>query len=54
MAEHDPRAKYRVLPPNTPAEDMVVEVSTEMTDVEHGGKADAYDGADPPLRITGW
>jgi hypothetical protein len=30
------------------------EVDTEVTDVEHGGKPDYNDGADPYLRITGW
>jgi hypothetical protein len=54
MAEKDPRAKYRVLPPPVVSDDLVVEVDTEVTDVEHGGKPDYNDGADPYLRITGW
>lgn len=54
MAEKDPRAKYRVLPPPVDRDDLVVEVDTEVTDVEHGGKPDYNDGADPYLRITGW
>jgi hypothetical protein len=54
MAEQDPRAKYRVLPPNVDVDDTVVEVDTELTDVEHGGRPDYNSGADPYLRITGW
>jgi hypothetical protein len=54
MAETDPRAKYRVLPPNADIDDTVIEVDTEVTDVEHGGRPDCNSGADPYLRITGW
>ena len=53
MVERDPRAKYRALPPNIDSDDMVTEVNTELTDVEHRGQPDPYDGADPPLRVTG-
>ncbi len=54
MADEDPRAKYRVLPTGIDSEDMVIEVDTGVTDVEHGGKRDYNTGADPYLRITGW
>jgi hypothetical protein len=30
MAEKDPRAKYRVLPPPFDSDDLVVEVDTEV------------------------
>jgi len=54
MVERDPRAKYRVLPTNIDSDDMVIEVNTELTEVERRGKPDPNDGADPPLRVTGW
>ena len=54
MVERDPRAKYRVLPPNIDSDDMVIEVNAKVTGVEHRGKPDPNDGADPPLRVTGW
>jgi hypothetical protein len=54
MGEQDPRAKYRVLPANVDSDDMVIEVDTELAEVEHGGKPDFNEGADPYLRITGW
>ena len=40
MSEDDPRAKYRVLPPTIDIEDMVVEVDTERTEVEHADRQD--------------
>ena len=54
MAEKDPRAKYRELPPPVDSDDMVIEVDTDLSAVEHGGKPDYNNGADPYLRITGW
>jgi hypothetical protein len=54
MAENDPRAKYRALPPPVATDDMVVEIDTDVTDVEHGGRPDYNSGADPYLRIAGW
>ncbi len=54
MAEKDPRAKYRVLPPPVDSDDVVVEVDTDLTAVEHGGKPEYNNGADPYLRIAGW
>ena len=51
MAEQDPRAKYRALPPNVDIDEAVIEVESEPED---GGKRDYNDGADPYLRITGW
>jgi hypothetical protein len=54
MAETDPRAKYRVLPPNIDSDDMFAEVDTDLSEVEHGGKPDYNTGAEPYLRITGW
>jgi hypothetical protein len=54
MAEIDPRAKYRDLPPNIDSEDVVIDVDTDVTAVEHGGRRDYDNGADPYLRITGW
>jgi hypothetical protein len=54
MAETDPRAKYRKLPPNIDTDDMVAEVDTELAEVEHAGQPDYNSGADPYLRITGW
>jgi len=40
MSEDDPRAKYRVLPPNIDIKDMVIEVNTERTEVEHADEQD--------------
>ena len=54
MPEKDPREKYRVLPPPVSSDDVVTEVNTELTAVEHGGKPEYNNGADPYLRITGW
>ena len=54
MADEDPRAKYRELPPNVNREDMFVEVDTSLAEVEQPGKGDYNNGADPYLRITGW
>ena len=34
------RAKYLVLPPNIDIKDMVTEVNTERTEVEHADKQD--------------
>jgi hypothetical protein len=53
MAETDPRAKYRVLPPTVDSDDMVVEIDTSLADVEQA-RPDYDSGADPYLRITGW
>jgi hypothetical protein len=46
-AENDPRAKYRVLPPPVSSDDVVAEVDTDVTDVEHGGKPDFENRVDP-------
>lgn len=54
MAEEDPRAKFRDLPPNIDTDDYVIAVDTERTDTEHARKRDYNNGADPYLRITGW
>jgi hypothetical protein len=54
MAEKDPRAKYRELPPNIDTDDMVIEIDTELAEVERGENGDYNNGADPYLRITGW
>jgi hypothetical protein len=54
MGEQDPRAKYRALPPNIDTDDMVIEIDTELAEVERGEKGDYNDGADPYLRSTGW
>jgi hypothetical protein len=54
MAEKDPRAKYRELPPSIDSDDMVIEVDTQLTEVERGERGDYNNGADPYLRITGW
>jgi hypothetical protein len=35
MREQDLRAKYLVLPPNIAIKDIVVEVNTKLTEVEH-------------------
>jgi hypothetical protein len=47
MAEKDPREKYRVLPPPVDSDDIVTEVDTDVTDVEHGGKPDFENRVDP-------
>jgi hypothetical protein len=47
MAENDPRAKYRVLPPPVNSDDVVAEVDTDVTYVEHGGKPDFENRVDP-------
>ena len=31
-----------VLPPNIDPDDMVIDVNTKLTDVEHGGKPDPF------------
>jgi hypothetical protein len=54
MADDDPRAKYRELPPNSDSGDLVIEVDTTLAEVEQPGKRDQNNGADPYLRITGW
>jgi hypothetical protein len=54
MDETDPRAKYRALPPNVDSEDMVVEIDTDLAEVERPESTDYNNGADPYLRITGW
>jgi len=54
MADEDPRAKYRQLPPSVNTDDMVIEVDTTLAEVEQPGKGDYNNGADPYLRITGW
>jgi hypothetical protein len=38
MREHDLSAKYLVLPPNINIKDVVIEVNTELTEVEHCGE----------------
>jgi hypothetical protein len=40
MSEDGPRVKYRLLPPNIDIKDMVIEVNTERTEVEHSDKPD--------------
>lgn len=54
MADEDPRAKYRKLPPNIDSDDLVIEVDTTLAEVEQPDKGDYNSGADPYLRITGW
>jgi hypothetical protein len=53
MAETDPRAKYRELPPPVDTDDVVVEIDTSLAEVEQA-RPDYDDGADPYLRMTGW
>jgi hypothetical protein len=53
-AEEDPRAKYRELPPSVDSADVVVEVDTDVTAVEHAGHPEHNSGADPYRRIAGW
>jgi hypothetical protein len=53
MAETVPRTKYRALPPNVDSDDLVIEVDTELAEVEQA-RPDYNDGSDPYLRITGW
>jgi hypothetical protein len=53
MADQDPRAKYRELPPTVDSDDMVIEVDTTLAEVEQPG-TDFNEGADPYLRIAGW
>jgi hypothetical protein len=38
MREQDLGAKYLVLPPNIDIKDMVIEVNTKLTEVEHCGE----------------
>jgi hypothetical protein len=38
MREHGPPAKYLVLPPNIDIKDIVIEVNTKLTEVEHCGE----------------
>ena len=38
MREHDLSAKYLLLPPNINIKDVVIEVNTELTEVEHCGE----------------
>jgi hypothetical protein len=38
MREQDLRAKYLVLPPNIDIKDIVIEVNTKLTEVEHCGE----------------
>jgi hypothetical protein len=38
MREHDLSAKYLVLPPNIKIKEMVIEVNTKLTEVEHCGE----------------
>jgi len=38
MREHDLRAKYLVLPSNIDIKDIVIEVNTKLTEVEHCGE----------------
>jgi hypothetical protein len=40
MVDRDLRAEYRALPPGIDRDDMVTEISTGLTEVEHGGKPD--------------
>jgi hypothetical protein len=54
MADDDPRAKYRELPPSVDNDDMVIEIDTTLAAVEQPGKGDYDNGADPYLRMTGW
>jgi hypothetical protein len=41
MRKQDLRAKYLVLPPNIDINDIVVEVNTKLTEVEH--RAEPFD-----------
>ena len=38
MREHDLSAKYLVLPPTIDSKDIVIEVNTKLTEVEHCGE----------------
>ena len=38
MREQDLRARYLVLPPNIDIKDIVIEVNTKLTEVEHCGE----------------
>jgi hypothetical protein len=38
MREHDPSAKYLVLPPNINIKDIVFGANTKLTEVEHCGE----------------
>ena len=51
--EPDSRAKYRLLPPDIDSDDMVVEVDTKMTAVEHHGHPEP-EGDDRPVRLIVW
>jgi len=43
MREHDLRAKYLLLPSNIDIKDIVIEVNTTLTEVEHCGEP--FDGS---------
>jgi hypothetical protein len=43
MREHGPPAKYLVLPTNIDIKDIVIEVNTKLTEVEHCGEP--FDGS---------
>jgi hypothetical protein len=38
MREHGPPAKYLILPPNIGIKDIVIEVNTKLTEIEHCGE----------------
>jgi hypothetical protein len=38
MREHGPPAKYLILPPNIGIKDIVIEVNTKLTEIEHSGE----------------
>jgi hypothetical protein len=39
MREHNLTAKYLVLPPNIDIKDIVIDVNTKLTEVEHCGES---------------
>ena len=50
MAEKDPRAKYRELPPTVDSEDLVTEIDPTLAEVEQVGKSDYEKGYDSASR----
>lgn len=52
--ENDAGSKYSVLPAPVDLSQTVSSVDVSDTDVEHGGRGDDNNGADPYLRMTGW
>lgn len=56
MSDHekDSGNKYSVLPAPVNLSQTVRSVDVSNTEVEHGGRGDDNNGADPYLRMTGW